>query len=1104
MNLIVNREECMRVDFAGICILRAFRITFMYVLFILSAVCVLCELAYGVANGAEVPMQKVRVDFKSGANLAAFTHDDQLVMVFTGVRGRPETIQLDRRFRSCNVSEVYGDARYLCLPIADLAGYGVAKIKSRQNGASWEVVFGSKMQSKSDVKREIASSADKSEKVFKLSWRNGSIADHAVFYMSGDNYLFRAFPSSDSRNFIDRKENFVDFTVLPTSHGLILQEFSKDVVVDIKPNNMTVASPYLKRMSPKNLARDVAVDNTNNTKVSEDISKNSSSTKSSSNAESSRSKKSSGNDRSKNNKKTEDVRVQGEDIKKKSNRKVVDDKNEQQNEHATVVARGAKEAEAGKVATKDHADSLTNILNSIQNSEEEEYYDEEQMEILDRSAMYGMLDPDAEHHNDRSEYHEDHHKRSDGKWMYDKDMIFGKGRRSILNFKTDHAIDGDDFIALKNELIVQSAHSHPDEGAKALFDLAMMYFSADWYTDAYTIMKVLLQDHSESLISDPRAAVLYDFVNLMKGYSTFDDMPKMKLGDSQYSEQHSDEVRFLQNILPYASLMSDYKPLTPDSKLIFSAHTNSPSHEMVEQMVDIFADYEENFLADYPDLLLLRMGVGVMRFALDAASSYTLADSVMKILRKILADFIAKHGIEALPVQDLGRLRYYHAKIAAQSENLDLAMKNFDTCMSYGDDLLYVECAFAKYNEMLKRNKISKKDYLEKLEEIKWHWRAADNLEGRLLIAIAQTQLDLGLHSMSMRTWTEIALYLKDKEVVTSALSEISRIFKDFFSDSNELAVSPVQTVAFYLEFADHLPIGAEGEAISMKVVDKLISLDLLGDAASLLEYQIKYKMMHTQRERAINTLANVYIALEKPEMAIDLIERVGLDCRGVSNTIFHKRRLAYYKALLNNGQYGDLEKMLQDEKDDVADEIMAHVYWDLKIWNKFTERSEPRIYRWRSKDLSPYLSYSYSEKRKSGSHHGIAIEDDNIQSMAHSKRYLRTRHEDDIFSAVANNYKGDLPKLNSKELVNSYFDNRGVYHLATQGIAYLMLDDFQAIGALSEDFAAKLPNNKYGEFAKNIIRYSEAADQHGLREMYSAEQTRQCLKQIVAFEPEE
>src|SRR5205814_3126430 len=170
----------------------------------------------------------------------------------------------------------------------------------------------------------------------------------------------------------------------------------------------------------------------------------------------------------------------------------------------------------------------------------------------------------------------------------------------------------------------------------------------------------------------------------------------------------------------------------------------------------------------------------------------------------------------------------------------------------------------------LRRNlgTIGREDVIPTLETLAVVWRGdATEVETLQLLA---------------RYYTEDARYRDAFQVMRSALSvqpnsemtrriqeEAATTFDSVFLTSKSDELPTIDALALFYDFRDLTPIGRRGDEMIRRLADRLVSVDLLDQAAELLQHQVDHRLQGAARAQVATRLALIYVMNRKVDKAL-------------------------------------------------------------------------------------------------------------------------------------------------------------------------------------------------------------------------------------------
>lgn len=280
------------------------------------------------------------------------------------------------------------------------------------------------------------------------------------------------------------------------------------------------------------------------------------------------------------------------------------------------------------------------------------------------------------------------------------------------------------------------------------------------------------------------------------------------------------------------------------------------------------------------------------------------------------------------------------------------------------------------YQVGLKRrlNQMTPDEAAAVLSRLQFTWRG-DDLEFEILHELGILHLERGDYRLGLTTLRDVLEGLENSEIADAISTTLSDTFNDLFLKGTADKLPPTKALGLYYEFRELTPIGRDGDDMIRKLADRLISVDLLAQAAELLDHQVRNRLSGIARAQVATRLALVYLMDQKADKALQILRTTRQT--GLPGSLSQDRRLVEARALtelkrfdhaleLINGYYGiDFERLRSD------------IYWENQDWQKTAQKLEelversyvmgrPMTDRQRSDLLRSAVAYSLAEDQPS------------------------------------------------------------------------------------------------------------------------------------------
>ncbi len=155
-----------------------------------------------------------------------------------------------------------------------------------------------------------------------------------------------------------------------------------------------------------------------------------------------------------------------------------------------------------------------------------------------------------------------------------------------------------------------------------------------------------------------------------------------------------------------------------------------------------------------------------------------------------------------------------------------------------------------------------------RLELLSLAWRG-DEIELGTLVELARLYAEAGRWREMFATTRQADASFPRHDRTRALHDETARRFEDLFLGEGTAGQSPVDVLALYYDFRDFAPIGRRGDEIVRRLADGLVELDLLDQAAELLQHQVDKRLTGAGRAAVAARLAAIRLMAGKPVPAL-------------------------------------------------------------------------------------------------------------------------------------------------------------------------------------------------------------------------------------------
>ena len=450
------------------------------------------------------------------------------------------------------------------------------------------------------------------------------------------------------------------------------------------------------------------------------------------------------------------------------------------------------------------------------------------------------------------------------------------------------------FIARHDELIAAAAAADSDRRTPANLDLAGFYMSRGMYHEAKGVLDLILLGAKPGL-EDPHALVMRSVANSLIGRpeKALKDLNNPVIG-ANYDSQLWKALAFTRQE-KWADAREKFK----------NAEMAIPSLPVDLQRI-VLTDSMRAALEvkDFP-------GASKRSSELDVIGVPPDMKPAIAVLRGWLAEGLG-HDKDALDQYKLAVASPDRAA-AAEAKLRQIALRQ-------------------------RRDEISQTDTLRELETLQATWRG-DGIEVRTLQMLERIYADTGRYNdafAAARTATRIQ---PNSEAARQCQDLAAALFAQLFLSPKGDDLPPVDALAMFYEYRELTPIGRRGDEMIRRLADRLVAVDLLDQAAELLQYQVDKRLEGAARAQVAARLAMVYLTNRKPDRAISALRTTRI--ADLSGELRQQRLLLEARAQSDVGRHDLALDIISNISGREAIRLRSDIYWAARRWREASEQIE-------------------------------------------------------------------------------------------------------------------------------------------------------------------
>jgi hypothetical protein len=252
-----------------------------------------------------------------------------------------------------------------------------------------------------------------------------------------------------------------------------------------------------------------------------------------------------------------------------------------------------------------------------------------------------------------------------------------------------------------------------------------------------------------------------------------------------------------------------------------------------------------------------------------------------------------------------------------------------------------------------KRGELGHAETLRELETLSAIWRG-DGIEVKTLAVMAQIYADAGRYGESLAATRTATRLQPNSELTRQSQDGASALFAQLYLSPKGDDMKPIDALGMFYEYRELTPIGRRGDEMIRRLSERLVAVDLLDQAAELLQYQVDKRLEGAARAQVAARLAMVYLTNRKPDHAIAALRSTRI--ADLSGELRQQRLLLEARAQSDVGRHDLALDIISNITGREAIRLRSDIYWASRRWREASEQIE--LYyadRWR--DFKPLNS---------------------------------------------------------------------------------------------------------------------------------------------------
>ncbi len=233
---------------------------------------------------------------------------------------------------------------------------------------------------------------------------------------------------------------------------------------------------------------------------------------------------------------------------------------------------------------------------------------------------------------------------------------------------------------------------------------------------------------------------------------------------------------------------------------------------------------------------------------------------------------------------------------------------------------------------------LNRNDMMAELEELTTMWRG-DDTEIEALQVLARLYTEDARYRDAFHVMRTALMAHPNSNMTRRIQEEAAATFDTLFLAGKGDAMPVIDALGLFYDYRELTPIGRRGDEMIRRLADRLVSVDLLDQAAELLQHQVNHRLQGAARAQVAIRLAVVYLMNRKPDHALATL--VATRTGDLATELREQRLLIEARALSDTGRPDLALEVVANVNGRAALRLRSDILWTAKRWREAAEQIE-------------------------------------------------------------------------------------------------------------------------------------------------------------------
>lgn len=326
----------------------------------------------------------------------------------------------------------------------------------------------------------------------------------------------------------------------------------------------------------------------------------------------------------------------------------------------------------------------------------------------------------------------------------------------------------------------------------------------------------------------------------------------------------------------------------------------------------------ENVLAGYPEPFYSRFSILAIESALAVNKDHEAKDWIDRL----------ENGHHRPEID--AAIEYLHGVIHSKEGRAQAAEELWKEVTESNDRLYRIRAELALVDLDVATNVLTPAKAADKLEAMRFGWRG-DDLELDILHRLGQFYVQAGNVKAGLNVLDQAIKFYPKSPLTPQIRTEMADIFRGVFLGNLAPDLSAVDALTLYQQYRSLMPTGTQGDLVMRNLAERLVAIDLLDQAAGLLEELVKTHLQGIDKGKVATRLAAIRLLDHKPNEALAALDMS--NDNSLPADLLANRQLLRAKALSELNKTDDALELLKGDDSKDARMLRADIMMHAQRW---------------------------------------------------------------------------------------------------------------------------------------------------------------------------